>query len=306
MMWEDEMPLLRVNANGASPVPHQPGQTLDASLRDGLRHPGPVIIMVHGFKFSPFAPTACPHRRIFALSTYTDRLLSWPRALGFGQSKPDEGLCIAFGWAAQGWFWGANARASVTAVALAKLVSRIRRLDPTRPIHLIGHSLGGKVCLRALHHLPQHSVGRVIVLNAAVFRDQARAALQSRAGQTAEILNITTRENMLYDWTLKALLRPHLPISSPLRTGVRRARNMATIAIDRPTTRKRLRDLGITLDQDVKWMCHWSTYTRAGVWELYERALRTPETLPLHLLQEPHQDASIFTFDLPKLGPASS
>ena len=50
------MPLIHANAGEAAP-----------EARD-LQGEGPVVIMVHGFKYAPDHARECPHRLIYALA----------------------------------------------------------------------------------------------------------------------------------------------------------------------------------------------------------------------------------------------
>ena len=279
------MALLRINAHGEHPVPAHGPVPLNQQLATALGGTGPVIIMVHGFKFSPFEPSACPHRHIFALSTYGAKQRSWPTGLGFSGHSSEEGTCIAFGWHARGWIWQAVRQSHKAARALARLVRQVSRVAPQRPIHLVGHSLGARLCLRALSYLERGDVARVLLLSAAAFRNEAQHSLRTDAGRSAEFINITSRENRLYDLTFKALLRPHLPISAPLRAGLRNQPNWVDIPIDRLTTQTHLATLGYALGPGLCRMCHWSTYTRAGIFALYRDLLRAQPPVPLSQLR---------------------
>ena len=75
---------------------------------------GPVIVMVHGFKYAPGHRSECPHRQILSLDPVRDcfKVVSWPRGLGFGRGAPDEGLGIGFGWNARGTLRQAYAEAA--------------------------------------------------------------------------------------------------------------------------------------------------------------------------------------------------
>ena len=63
----------------------------------------PIVVMIHGYRFSPYSTPHCPHRHILSLTPDRDarRALSWPAALGFTADGP-EGLAGAYGWEARG------------------------------------------------------------------------------------------------------------------------------------------------------------------------------------------------------------
>ena len=54
------MPLLQINAGPQGPELHGASRPLGHALADGLEPPGPIIIMVHGFKFAPGDAFDCP------------------------------------------------------------------------------------------------------------------------------------------------------------------------------------------------------------------------------------------------------
>jgi len=104
------MPLVQINASrariararGAGPV----GAALGKALR-AVPAEAPVVVMIHGFRFSPARPGRCPHGHILSPAPQSDswKAVSWPRHLGFSGRSPSEGLCIAFGWEAAGTIW---------------------------------------------------------------------------------------------------------------------------------------------------------------------------------------------------------
>lgn len=275
------MPLLRINAQGDRPVTSY-GSDIAPELRHALRAlaPGaPVVIMVHGYKFSPGHPQASPHDHILSLhpSRTCPRLLSWPRALGFDARDPETGLAIAFGWEARGTIWQAYGRAQEAGRALACVIRAIAQTGHG-PVHLLAHSLGARVALAALHELPMASMGRMILMAGAEFRDTARRALRTPAGQTAEILNITSAENSLFDLMFRGLVRPLDPRAAAIGRGCGRMHpNWIDIAIDRSHTRRVLAGHGIDVAPPQRRICHWSGYLRPGVFTLYSALLRGAE-----------------------------
>ena len=280
------MPLIRINAEDRTPVLHGIPRPLAPVLQRALASSGPIILMLHGYKFLPGDPRHCPHTHIFSTRPTHDcpRALSWPRALGFGQGRKDEGLAIAFGWPARGRLRAAQARSETAAEALASLITLIHRLAPDRPVHIIAHSLGCHLALSALKHLPHGSVGRMILLNGATYQSHAHAALATEAGRTAELFNIISRENAPYDFLFEKTLPSPIRGDRALGRGLR-APTALTLCLDDSHSRQHLAALGHIIAPRNNRSCHWSTYLRPGVFDLYSALIRTPERLPLAHLQ---------------------
>jgi pimeloyl-ACP methyl ester carboxylesterase len=269
------MPIIHVTA----------GEGLPASLC--LDEAGPVVIMVHGFKYAPGHATECPHRHIFALSPEREcfKVVSWPRGLGFDGQDAHEGLAIGFGWNARGSLWRAYAEAARAGAALAALIAEVRAQAPHRPVHAIAHSFGARVVLSALAHLAPGALDRIILLAGAEFGHHARAALATPAGRSAEIINVTTRENDLFDmlleWLIPAPARGDRSLGLALASGA----NVLTLQLDDTATLDVLRRAGFAIAAPAARICHWSPYTRAGALDFYARLLREPERLNLAQLR---------------------
>ena len=272
------MALIRINADGRTPALHGAGQGLEPTLLRALATPGPIAIMIHGFRFQPADPTHCPHHHILSLQDTAHRkALSWPRHLGFDS----QGVGIAFGWTARGSLKQALKAALRASCALADLIATLHRLAPHRPVHLIAHSMGGFLALRALPHAPAGAVGRVILLNAAAFERDATRALASPAGRGAELFNISSRENAPYDYLFARLLRRRDRL---LGRGLSAA-NAVTLRLDDRQTLASLAALGFPIAPRRRMVCHWSTYLRPGVFPFYHRLIHDPARLPLAQLQ---------------------
>lgn len=275
------MTLLQINANG-----QQAHGLCGAATAQVLRPPlaalppgAPVVILIHGFKFTPQMPHCDPHDHILSHGPTTDcpRAVSWPRHLGFTRPDANQGLCIAFGWHATGSIFRAVRQSHSAAIALAGLIDTIRRIDPARPLHIFTHSLGARVALAALPALPEHSVDRIILLAAAAFDDESQAAMASPAGRTAEVFNITSRENDLFDLMFQGCF-----LRRGLGHGLSQARaNWIDIQIDKPQTRAALAALGFPTRAPKKRICHWSGYLRPGLFRLYRKLLLAPQDLGL-------------------------
>ena len=140
------------------------------------------------------------------------------------------------------------------------------------------------MALGALARVTPGAVGRVILLAAAELQDRAEAAIASPAGMLAEVINVTSRENDLYDLAMELALsggrRRALGFGLPRRTE-----RWLDLQIDAPDTLSALKGMGFPVGGRALRCCHWSPYLRDGVFELYAAALRNPEALPLWLLR---------------------
>ena len=255
-----------------SPVPHLP------------EGPGPIIVMVHGYKFSPDMPRHDPFEHILSMSPAPGRrsAVSWPRHLGF-RGRSEDGVAIGYGWHARGPIWRVTEAALEAGAALARIIEALQSRHPARPIHAIAHSLGARVVLEAMARLEAPALNRVILLSPADWADHAHAALGSVAGDAAEVFNITARENDLFD----TLLARAVPQAAPaLGQGLPSAPgNWLDIQLDHPQTEAALARLGHRLAPSSRAVCHWSSYLRPGVFAFYKRLLRAPETLPMTQLR---------------------
>lgn len=281
------MPLLAVNAGPDGPVPHDRPEALSALLPRLLAAPGPVILMVHGFKYAPGHVTECPHRHILALvpERRSFKVLSWPAGFGFGRGDAAEGLAIGFGWQARGSVWQAYAAAARAGAALARLVTLIHAISPGRAVHAVAHSFGARVVLSAMPHLPENSFSRIILLAGAEFRQRATAALDTPAGRSAEVINVSSRENDLFDFLLECVIAPPRRGDSSLGQSGALASNVLDLQLDAPETLATLHRLGFAIGLPTARICHWSAYTRGGVLSLYNSLLRDAPALPLGLLR---------------------
>ncbi|WP_168797777.1 alpha/beta hydrolase [Aliishimia ponticola] len=256
--------------------------SLPDALRLTLPETGPIIIMIHGFKYRPGHGSACPHGSIFATDTARGAA-AWPRHLGFGLGHEDEGLGIAFGWNARGHLRQAYKRAATAGQELAALITQLRTRAPGRRIHILTHSMGSEVAFCALPHLPAQSVSRILCLTGASFRSTALAAMDSPAGRTAELVNITSRENDLFDWLFEWSVPAPQRGDRAMGHGLK-SRNIGTLQLDHPEHITALARLGSHIAPPNRRVCHWSGYLRPGALRVWARAMRQPEQLPLHLI----------------------
>lgn len=286
------MPLISVNANGPEPVANLGADMppLSDQLAAALaRMPctAPVVVMIHGFRFIPDSAAADPHTHILSLvpDKGHGRTISWPRHLGFGD-KAARGLAIGFGWNAGGTIWRAYHEAAQAGVALARLITMIRTIDPGRKVDILAHSLGARVAFAALPLLGPGTLGRVILLAGAEFGSRAATAAAAPAGQTAEFFNITTRENDPFDALLEVLIQPLVWRDPGLGHGLPQpVANWLDIQIDKTETLERLAALGFRVAAPSRRICHWSSYLRPGLFALYRALLTQPGSIPLPLLR---------------------
>ncbi|WP_224825553.1 alpha/beta hydrolase [Cognatishimia sp. MH4019] len=264
------MVLHALTANG--PMPRLP---------DG---PGPIIVMVHGYKFSPDLPRHDPFDHILSMTPSPGRrsAVSWPRHLGF-RGRAEDGLALGFGWHARGAIWRVTEAALEAGAALARIIETLQTQNPARPIHAIAHSLGARVVLEAMARLEGPALNRVILLSPADWTDHAEAALTSVAGDAAEVFNITARENDLFDTLLARAVPQAAPVLGLGLPGG--APNWLDIQLDHPQTEAGLARLGHRLAPSNRAVCHWSCYLRPGAFPFYKRLLRAPETLPMTQLR---------------------
>jgi uncharacterized membrane protein len=243
----------------------------------------PVVAMVHGWRYAPAFGPDCPHGSIMSLNPQPGnaRVISWPRHLHLDGRN---GLAIGLGWQAKCGLWTAHARARIAGLALAAIAEMIQRMDPDRPLHVIAHSLGARVALNALTHAKPGQFGRLILLAPSETRQVAAEALATPAGMAVQVVNVTTRENDLFDagyeWGV------HLGLRTSLGQGLgRRVANWRDLWIDHPDSLAALAAQGFVIPKPTGRVCHWSPYLRPGTMALY-RALLTGQ-LPLSALPDP-------------------
>ncbi|MEP1518726.1 alpha/beta hydrolase [Ascidiaceihabitans sp.] len=277
------MPLLRINATTEGPQLHGSPVPARRVIQTAARSKGPVIIMVHGFKYDPETPRFCPHTSIFDAPLGHKRD-SWPAALGFAGRDPNEGLAVAFAWRARGTLWHALRTAAQAGQNLAQVIAIVKRTAPARAVHVICHSMGSEVFFEALHHLPAHSIQRAIILTAASYQSRASSALHTDAGQALELFNITSRENDLFDAGFETLIKAATPSDRAVGAGLF-APNAVNIEIDCDLTLQRLRLTGADIAPAARRISHWSAYMRPGLMPFYNSLLRRPSETPLAALR---------------------
>ncbi len=269
------MPLIRITTRNGRPVPEGAVTDLDAALRAALSGTGPVVIMVHGYKYQPGSTDHCPHDSIFSQNPRQGdpRIISWPRRLGIHGTRRDEALGISFGWPARGSIWQAHDKALEAGQALAQLLVTLRHITPARRVHVIAHSLGARVALNALSRGAAHLIDTAILLAGAEFGSAARSALTSLSGRTCQVLHVTSRENDLFDFMMERLIQPPIHGDRMISHSPLRLPNLTTVQLDDPRALAAVRRLGYRIAEPDRRICHWSPYTRPGVFPFYRAVL---------------------------------
>lgn len=265
---------------------HLPDRAALAEAVAGVAPDAPLVVLIHGFRFDPADPGNDPHRHILSMTPVRDcwKAVSWPRHLGLTGRR---GLAIGWGWRARGSIWAAHAEAKASGIRLAALLQRLARVCPGRPVHLFAHSLGARVALTALALVPKGTVGRIVLLSAAAFEDEAMQALESPAGRSSEVVTVRGAENALFD----VLLRATLPFRGPTLGGAARCEDLTALPrfldlrLDRAATLAALHRTGWRIAPPKARVCHWSGYLRPGVWAFYRALLHRPAEVPLAVLR---------------------
>jgi len=281
------MPILRLNAGPGGLIVHGSPAAALPTVRTAARGTGPVMVLIHGFKYDPEDTAFSPHTSIFGteMHHHKDGNVQWLRHLGFCSGNSDEGLAIAFAWRARGNLWRAERAARVAGQHLAEVIALIRRAAPRRPVHVISHSMGSEVVFEALQNLPAHAVQRIIALSGASYASRATAAMQSRAGRTAELFNIISRENDVFDFMYERLIAPPSAGDRAMGMGLELP-NVANLQLDCAHTLAALTRFGGHVAPPARRMCHWSGYTRPGALRFYAHVLRNPPAVALCALQQ--------------------
>lgn len=249
----------------------------------GALPPGaPVVVMIHGYRFSPWVTPEDPHRHILSLTPRKDcwKAISWPRHLHL--DRPGAGLGIGFGWHARGSLTAVAGRAFEIGRTLAGMTHEIKRLRPDLRIGILAHSLGARVALSALRDGPPGTIDRIILLSGAEYRGHAKVAMASPGARATEVVNVTSGENALFD----ALFRLAVPAPTltdwPISAGFGDLAGWTDLRVDCPDTRDALRRAGYRTRPPATRICHWSTYLRPGLFPLYRDLVdpKRPDPLP--------------------------
>jgi pimeloyl-ACP methyl ester carboxylesterase len=265
----------------------------------------PLVVMIHGYRYSPASRRANPHGTLYAAGSDRPGITGWPAGLGL---EGAGALALGLGWHARGTLHGAYLRAGVAGEALARLLPALRAAAPAARLTLIGHSLGARVALVALRRVRAGDVDAAILLAPAEFRRRARAAADSPAGRAARILSVTSRENALFDRGLGLLLAGGL--AATLGRGLPEPRpHWTDLHLHDAASLAALAALGHPVAPPARRVCHWSVYTRPGVLPLYRALIDgrlPPERLAAALPRRAPARRPGLRLPLPPAGNASS
>ena len=280
------MPILRFCADEDGLHLHNSPTAALPALHTAARGTGPIIIMVHGYKYDPTNKLYDPHSSIFALKPRAKcgNGALWPQALGFGVGGQTEGLAIAFGWKARGNIWQAQQMARIAGQRLGRIIRVLNNITPHRPINIISHSMGSEVAFEALKHVPEHNVARLVTLTGASYVGKAMDAMRSPAGLTTELFNVTSRENDLFDFAFERLIPPSSASDRVLGLGVALP-NAVNVQLDCDQTLSALAKFGAKISTSKHRVSHWSGYTRPGAMQFFARVMRCPGATPLHAMK---------------------
>ncbi|NNU80232.1 alpha/beta hydrolase [Halovulum dunhuangense] len=265
-------------------APDLPFEMALAAALERLPERAPIVILVHGYRYCPSRRETDPHACLFSTdpASQTPRVLRWPGALGFSRRGLEDGLCIGFGWPAgaqpvTGALPRGFARAYDTAAeagaALAAIITAIEALAPGRSVDLMAHSLGARVALNAIAALDRPGIGQVILLDGAEYRQRALTLMTGAAAGAAQIFNVSTPENALFDLLLTGF--GPLPGARPLSAGLSADLPFAfDLRLGEPVLRPALARRGIAIGPATRPVCHWSVYSRPGAMALYRAILR--------------------------------
>jgi len=285
------MPLYRLNFRDGLLDTRTPPDALPKAMIDQIKTlpvGAPIIVLLHGYNYSPYRKLANPHRHI--LSYHPDphswKAISWPRHMGFGRGRQAEGLCLAVGWNAMGGLRVAYDRAELTGQSLAKIIDQIHEIAPDRSINILAHSLGARVALSVLPALNKGRISRIILLAGAEFCQTAAAALDCPAGRETEVINITSRENDIFDFMFEWHLGRARLRGFSIAVGQKgRLENWVDFQMDNPMQQNKIWQAGYKLADTGGRVCHWSTYLRGGVFPFYNAMLRHQELLHFERLR---------------------
>ena len=300
------MPLVRINILNGNIA--QADQTL-AGLRNhvqALPKGAPVILMVHGYKFSPVTPGRDPHDHILSLapSSTSWKAMSWPAALGVGAGAGVEPLCLAIGWEARSTPWRAYATAGQVGRVLGDLVNTIHDTRRDLRIGALAHSMGARVVLSALSQSRPGAMGRAILLAPAEMGRVAHDFLETPAGRAANVLCVTSRENAVFEQLLGWTIGPHRVFDRAIgHRGKPLHPRVTNLRIDDPTACAVLATMGYPLAPSTSRVCHWSVYLRGGLFPLYRAVLSG--RLPIAALRAALPGQAAATLPLPpSFGPS--
>lgn len=279
------MPLIQLVSTGDVPRLRGDTRPLLSTLAETLETQPvsrPVFVLLHGLRYDAATPSTDPAASIFsAIPPKGDpRTVSWPRHLGFGRGRAEEGLCIGLSWPARTGLRQAYNRAADAGRSLAHLVDLIRFADPRRKIVVLAHSLGARVALCALPHIRTGRIHRMVFVYGAEIGSEATRLLGTATRPLPDILNVTSRENRIIDRAFATAITG-CPWAKTIG-GRGAAQPLWTdLPLHDPATLALLRAHGYPISTALRPICHWSGYLRPGVFAVYRDFLNGSGALPL-------------------------
>jgi hypothetical protein len=123
-----------------------------------------------------------------------------------------------------------------------------------------------------LAHCGQGYVHSAILLNAADFTKNALRAQARHAGTPFQMINVTSRENAVFDLLTELCLLAPLQSERALGRGLD-GPHALTLRLDHLDDRSALASLGFAVPPPDRSICHWSTYLRPGTGAIYRALL---------------------------------
>lgn len=246
--------------------------------------PSSIVIMIHGYQFDHRQSAHCPHATMFNPNpvAWDFRTRSWPDEL---KAHDTQSVAIGFSWPSRGKLKDAYDTAAQAGVALADLIKQLRAAYPDVAIQLMSHSLGARVALCAFPLLQAGDVTRALFLFPSEYKQAAEQALKTDLGKSAEILCVASTENYIFEQLFYWKQLAGAQAGPPFGRYQPDQSNVVTLWIDRPDVIADLNARGIDIGPREKRICHWSAYTRRGIFNLYGRWLLVPQSLPIHIVR---------------------
>jgi hypothetical protein len=141
------------------------------------------------------------------------------------------------------------------------------------------------MALNALRHLPRGSLDRMVLLTGASFCGNVLDLLETPAGRSVDILNVTSRENDIFDAAFERLVGSDRPGDCAIGQGIQSER-VVNLQLDCPETLAALHRFGFAVGASERRICHWSSYRREGVMAFYRSFLQGQTELSLTRLKQ--------------------
>lgn len=218
------LPTFRINSWGWRIVcPEQPARDYRELLRHRLarlRGNRPIILMVHGGGFSPFADGADAQATVYARHMASTRWehRAWPARFAPRNIETGECLALPYGWHATDSAILSKPnncalfeKAGREGRNLAEVINAIRPICGDRKIHILCHGLGARVVMQCFEDLCSAIVERVVILGGHEFNANTLTALGTPAARKAWFYNIRSDCQVMVDLRADA----EMPKSGP-------------------------------------------------------------------------------------------